>query len=42
MPCAFDQFKNPLTGRCVKKDGELGRKIMAFMRNQNTLPFFFA
>ena len=38
MPCAFDQFKNPLTGRCVKKDGELGRKIMAFMRNQNTLP----
>lgn len=28
-PCREDQVRNPATGRCVKKDGAIGKKILA-------------
>ena len=28
-PCSTAQIVNPLTGRCVKKDGKIGKAILA-------------
>lgn len=28
-PCRDDQIRNPDTGRCVKRDGEIGRRVIA-------------
>ena len=38
MSCSSDKIRNPETRRCVKRDGKLGREIIARMKAENILP----